>query len=423
MTQQAAGTTRGFLFARRLHISMPQQRFATAAGGSNTFVPDLGKKHFDDEEYVTVSVPVFDEHNGQEENVDINFTPEVLKEIVEKCNARIADTGDYPPVTAGHTSDNPDDPKPEVLGFASRFSLGTIGKIKPRKAIYAELKIKKDKWAKAKELPRRSIELWPDMVIDPVVLKDRSPIDTISLLGADRPARDLGLMYSKNKEGRARYRREVSMNPEELITKCIEAWQATPEMAFLRELMAKAEGEKAEAPDQFDDKEAVMYEDDEEKARDDKGVDEDSDKDLDLEPAKLKMQRDQERRRYSKLKSEHEALAAKVAELERRERVADRKAELLGLEGEGIEFDMVEELELVADLEPAKFAKHVEHMRKRYQRSPVGASRIVPASVPAHGTAGEAKFSYADSVKAADMVKRGEAKNTAEAFEILKRSN
>src|SRR5581483_4087715 len=91
-------------------------------GGADTFAPGLvggGKKHrFDEAEFEKIeNVPVFDEHDGTEEDLDLDFTEEVLRQIIDRCNRRIKDTNDYPVVTDGHSSD--EDPNPPALGFAA----------------------------------------------------------------------------------------------------------------------------------------------------------------------------------------------------------------------------------------------------------------------------------------------------------------
>lgn len=98
-------------------------------------------------------------------------------------------------------------------------------------------------------------------------------------------------------------------------------------------------------------------------------------------PAKLRMQYDQERRKNAKLDAEYKALFSKVAELERQERIAQRKADFLQLEAEGFIFDMADEIDTVKDMEPAKFSKHLSNVRKNYKKAPIGFS-FVKAVVP-----------------------------------------
>jgi hypothetical protein len=363
-----------------------------APGGSNTSVPTLGDKkkqplkiEFDNYQVVE-GVPVFDAHDGKEEGLDIQFDAEVLKQIVEQNNSRIEDTGDLIPVTDGHTSE---DHQPDILGYAYNFTLGQIGRQNPRPCIIADMAFPKENMERVKQLPRRSIELWPDLVIDPIALKeaDEPVLDSIALLGAERPARDLGMMFQKNSNHKCKYRYEVRadkepMNPEEVIKQCIEALTNTPEFSYLRELMQQKQAE------------AQQYEEEEQKAEEpkpdteengDEGVKEDEGEDEDkLEPAKLRMQRDQERRRYAKLDADYKALFAKVEALERDKRIANRKADLLALEGEGFAFDMAEELEYVQDMEPKMYSRHIAKIKKNYSKAPLN-SNIKPAPVPADG--------------------------------------
>lgn len=400
------------------------------------------KVAFDQGEFETLEgVPVFDEHDGDVENLDIDFTPEVLQQIIDACNKRIEDTGDRVPVTDRHTSDDPSGPEPDVLGFASNFRLGDLGKVSPRKAIYCDMHIFKNKMDKAKSLPRRSIELWPDMVADPVVMMpEKNPIDSVALLGAQRPARDLGLLFHKKQNTPARYRRVMfdgekeNMDPEAIIKQCLEAFTNTPVHKWAEQQMQKEQAEAANK-EQFDhigfdelvkklvgeghDEESAKkiaakigdekygvkgMEEKSEKARESKTKygesdaeeakkeeelndherekeDEDEDK---LEPAKLRMQRDQERRKYAKLEANYKALFAKVEALERDKRVANRKADLMDLEGQGYAFDLADELEYVSDMEPKLYSKHLNKIKKNYAKAPIGVS-IKPAPVKAEG--------------------------------------
>ena len=96
-------------------------------------------------------------------------------------------------------------------------------------------------------------------------------------------------------------------------------------------------------------------------------------------PEKLKAQRDKARRQVAKFQRETEAIHEKLAALERKNRIAERKADLMQLEAEGFDIPS-DEIENVADLEPARYAKHLQRIRKAYRRSPVGVN-ITPARV------------------------------------------
>jgi hypothetical protein len=355
----------------------------TSAGASNTSVADLENKlkiKFDKTNFDTlVHIPVFDAHNNSDLNID--FTEDVLQRIIDKCNSRIADTGDCPVITDGHTSSDPEH-QPEHLGFASSFCMGEIGKVNPRKAIFCDLHIHKAKMAKVKELPRRSVELWADMCLDPIVIKKddtRIPIDGIALLNSQRPERDLGLLFSKNNLGNDKYQYEIkefAMDPDAIVAKCLEGLMATPEMAYLRKCMSKDEAEAAETQEDEMDNENLDAE---------KGKEEDvPDDDENVEPAKLRMQRDQGRRQLHKLEEENKLLFSKIEALEIKERAATRKADLLSLEGEGYAFDMAEEMENVLDMEPVRYQKHLSRIRKCYAKAPINVN-VKVAPIPVEG--------------------------------------
>jgi hypothetical protein len=364
---------------------------ATMPGGANAFVPDTDsiKKRFSEKEFITVKRPIFDEHD-QLENEEWKTTPEVLSRIIDRFKERAADTGDYPVVTDGHTPDDPDKRQPDVLGFATDFSLGRIGKVKPRKAIIAEMKIYRDKAARLKTLPRCSVELWPDMVADPVVLHpDKHPIDTIALLGAERPARDLGLMYSKIANGKHRYSHTFpdldekdTMTPDEikrLVIDCISEWETSRKAKEAEACQTDAQPMEYE-----EDKAGDLEEMPEEKevVPDGGEVEEDEA----VEPAKLRMQRDQLKRRYAKLEADHKKLAAEVEGMKKKARLSERKADLMQLEGEGFIFDMADEVEYIADLEPKRYSLHLKKIKKNYKQGPVNVA-AVPAATPGETTA------------------------------------
>jgi hypothetical protein len=326
-------------------------------------------------------VPVFDAHFNKAFGID--FDDKKLQEIVQKAELKFRDTGVVVPISDGHTSD--DLPEgPPILGFANNFSVGTIGKLKPRSCIYCDFHIKQDSLMRFKELspdgtiPRRSIELWvEDLTIDP-----------IAILGGIRPARDLGgekISETLNKNGKQVYRYSYAyagetMSEEEVVRTCLNQLQNTAEFAYIRECMNNSQNEALKMEQDTLKKEEAIQAKEEGKAEH-----EDSNQ---PEHPKLKMQYEQIQRKYTKLEAENESLKndqklmfAKFAEIENRERIATRKADLLNLEQQGYDFDMADELEFVADLEPVRFAKHLEKIIKNYKKAPVGV-RLTVASPP-----------------------------------------
>lgn len=116
-----------------------------------------------------------------------------LASIVENMNHRIADTGDFAPVCDRHTPrPGSAEDKPKIVGFAGPFYLGQIGNRTPRWAIYALEHWYAEKAHLARELPRRSAEVYLGRPINDRVL------DPIAALGADTPALDMGIHYAEH---------------------------------------------------------------------------------------------------------------------------------------------------------------------------------------------------------------------------------
>ena len=165
---------------------MPNSEFPAAA------IPGAAMR-FPSGEYVTLpNVPVFREHKTRAvDGRQLEFGMGQLKAVCDRCNRRIAETGDYAAVVIGHTPDpsQADAPQPELVGYAGPFRLGTIG-AGERKcwAILADFHIFRNDLAKVRKHPRRSPELCLEDTYEEMFL------DPIALLGAEAPRLDLGLM-------------------------------------------------------------------------------------------------------------------------------------------------------------------------------------------------------------------------------------
>lgn len=159
---------------------------------------------YDEDDFIVFpSVPVWKEHTNERDFAKpVHFGEEELREVVERCNRRIADTGDYPPVVLRHTSDEDKSFDPPVVGFAGPFRMGTIGEEDPKPAILADLRVFKEDVERVRRYPRLSVEYWAS---------DDNPtggyFDPISLLGAETPELDLGIRFSKSGLKAARYSR------------------------------------------------------------------------------------------------------------------------------------------------------------------------------------------------------------------------
>jgi hypothetical protein len=191
----------------------------------------------------------------------------------------------------------------------------------------------------------------------------------------------LGLLFSKenNSENfitKHKYlqKKENTMEAEEL-KQILEAVMSLPAMQYCEAQMQKAQSEAESPPEEG----KMAYEEKDKLDVEGNGEDDDEGNNLlnavegeEPEKAKLRMQYQQTRRNYAKLEQDHKALFAKVAELERNERVANRKNDLMQLDAEGFVFDLSEELDVVADMQPERFSKHISSMRKNYKKGPIG---------------------------------------------------
>lgn len=405
---------------------------ATSAGGANT--APAGMSDEEDKKWTWVkNVPIFDEHDGDQEESDIDWTPEVLEKIVEQNNLRIKSTNDEIPVTRGHTGEGID---PPILGWASNFRMDAFN---DKKAIYCDMKFthenykEVEKMGAGKPLGRRSVEIWQDFIIDPIALLDRPILDSIALLSGDRPARDLGLGDNniKNKSKKYIYSMgDTKMNPKKSYDlneeksspmedpgnpganqeKKFEQPEMIDEANLVNDTPNANEPSEAEITDLISNlltgintlnmayckkyNNGAMNEEPAMNAKEDEN---DDDGDDDVEPAKLRMKHQQLKRKFHKLSNELnsmqknkddevKSLFAKVAELERKEIRAQRTADLLQLEAEGFAFDMSSELEDVVTLTPALYKKHINSIKKNYRKAPINVN-VIPQAVPAEGGA------------------------------------
>lgn len=142
------------------------------------------------------NIPVFVEHTRElRTGRTLCFNRKELQQVVDRSNRRIDETGDFAPVVIGHTNADPLAPKPPKIGWAGPFRLGWLNKDKDKYAILADFRIEKDKVPLLKDYPRRSAEIWAEDKYEDMYL------DPISLLGADTPWSDMGVLYHKQDSG------------------------------------------------------------------------------------------------------------------------------------------------------------------------------------------------------------------------------
>lgn len=162
----------------------------------------LAARTFPPDKFVKVKgVCVFAEHETKDsEGKPQRYDRRALEEIVDCCNERISETGDWAMLTAGHTPEKDDVAKgakvPDVLGFVGPYRVGKIGNKKKRYAIFADEYHFKDTHRQLQRLPRRSVELWmaPEM--------SKRFFDPVAALGAETPRLDLGIRYGRLPDGR-----------------------------------------------------------------------------------------------------------------------------------------------------------------------------------------------------------------------------
>jgi hypothetical protein len=151
------------------------------------------------DDFIVLERPMFKEHwtrESRDEDGAVKCESKLLGKrelmrIADRCNERIADTGDFAPIVINHTKDD-GSVDPELIGFSGPYRVGTLGNLNPKATIYGKMWVFKDKQAKLRQYPRLSVEYW---------CSEDDPgdgyFDPVSLLGATTPELDLGVHYSK----------------------------------------------------------------------------------------------------------------------------------------------------------------------------------------------------------------------------------
>lgn len=324
---------------------------------------------------------------------DEDFDEAFLRQTVERTNARTKD-GDYIVLTIGHTTDEDEEQnQPEPIGYSPGVKLGTLG---DRLAILADLYIAKDELDNALSFPRRSVELWHD--------DDGGFIDIVSLLRRT-PARNLGLVTAKKDGHLTRYSRHF--NGALMINEEIKAELST--YAKFAEPQTATSGTTATPPPSLArfEKEEDEDKDEDEDVKDDESMDdcetmekdedEDEEKDVNEYAApsgtntfvpgtvdskeRKRMAADQARIKLNRLSKELKKVKSERDHLLLKLRRSERERDLTQLEAEGFVFDRAEELAYVETLNDKTYEGHLNRIRSRYRRSPVG-QKAVPTASP-----------------------------------------
>lgn len=169
-----------------------------------------GQPTGDGEFVVFEAVPVFDCHEGDD---GVVYDEQLLRHIASNCNRRIKTTGDWCPVVVAHTRDRDEkahaNDDPPVIGLAGPFWVAefTNAQGQPSRAIYANFWIFPDQEQTFLRNPRRSVEIWPEE------RPENRFFDPISVLGAETPKRDLGMIYSRQGSSGVRPQRHCMHGP------------------------------------------------------------------------------------------------------------------------------------------------------------------------------------------------------------------
>ena len=165
--------------------------------------PERYQTHDEEDFEVFPDVPVFKEHVADD---GLIYDKAQLEAIVDKCNSRIADTGDYAGVTLGHTPDDSEGKQPPLIGFAGPYRLGVVGEQDPKWAILGDFRIFHEDVKAYRKHPRRSVEIWKEETPDGIEIH----FDPIACLSGVAPKLDLGLVYAKSRHGQKPERYEMS---------------------------------------------------------------------------------------------------------------------------------------------------------------------------------------------------------------------
>jgi len=332
----------------------------------------------DNDMIVKHHVPILDEHELKDGkgNVVIRLDQKKLSEIVRVNNKRMGNTGDEIPLVIGHTKDDaPEGEQPEIVGYATNLKVEPFFKT-GRKCITATFKFFKHAADKVRGFPRRSIELW---------LSDYK-IDPISLLGATTPERDLGLLRL-SKGGVKKYQRTIGMNDQQgIIDGVLAGLQQTDVWQFLTQLSQQGGEAPPEEggmpPEGMPGEEAPMPEQGMEDPNggappmDDGGGEEPMPEESTEEEQPIQSSRGN--RRYDRIKlsrveQENQLLHKEIQNIKIKFQRAEREKDLIELEAEGFMLDRGEELSLVQSLPENTYRAHLQIIRKRYQKAPIGA--------------------------------------------------
>lgn len=365
----------------------------------------------------------------------INVTEAMLKRIADNQNRRIAETGDATPLVIGHTKDDAHEhEQPEVVGYATNWKVKKFFKT-GKHALACTFHVFKKSIDKVRKYPRRSVELWLNNLT----------IDPISLLGATTPERDLGLLKLSKAEGGKIVASiddsgelSVDENTQQIVDAVLEAIKGTDVWQFMQQKMSEEGAQDPSGPSGAGDMNpmgdpsgGMPPEGDFDPAGEagleggPEGLPPEGDEDeLPPEDEAVKMSAatasgsntfapgGREKLNYAKLARENEDMRGALNNLLVRYRRSEREKDFIQLESEGYMLDRGEELSLCDSLTDDQFKAHLQRVRHRYQKAPVGALPYIEQTArtnqgrTAHDAEAVANYALANNISYEDALNK-----------------
>lgn len=298
---------------------------------------------------VRKAVPIFMEHEADGEKVDRNR----LEELAAINNRRVTEDATPGSIIIGHTPGRKEEDLINV-GYHKNYRVAEFGP-KAKLGLLADFYYKHDKYAKAQDYPHRSIELWGDGIIDTVSVLARTPKLDLGLLLPDDGATKQTQVASYGKDGadllcysRGGERRIYQLSEEPPMPKL-------NLIDELKNLLTKAQEDPGAYGLAAGSNDLVTYSKSEHKAL-------------------LKDQEALQKERDEAVKERDDTLKLYQKQ--------ERTGALEKLKSEGVVLDVEAELADTASLSPEAFTKHIEKVKKCYQRSPVGSGGFIPTGSP-----------------------------------------
>lgn len=299
---------------------------------------------------VRQGVPIFMEHEADGEKVG----RQRLEELASINNRRVKEDATPGSIIIGHTPGRKEEELINV-GFHKNYRVAEFGP-KNKLGLLADFYYKPDRYSKAMDYPHRSIELWGDGVIDTVSILARTPKLDLGLLLPDEGAMKQTQLASVGNDGadllcysRGGERRIYQLSEESPM----------PKLNLIDELVGllnKAKEDPASYGLAANSTDLVTYSKSEHKS-------------LLKDQEKLQKERD-------------EAVAERDKTLKLYQKQGRQQA-LDKLKAEGLVVDVDAELADTEGISEESFGKHIEKIKKCYQRSPVGSSYITTGNPPA----------------------------------------